>query len=193
MQKNLERLGLEPGHLLCNEYEPLRWQWLRETLESFIPQDLRNSIMTSELDGRIIGQLQPEMFDKVLVDAPCSNDRSWLFASDVSQAALRLAERRALPALQIQLLSSAIKSLRPGGSLVYSTCTLSKAENCDVLAKILDTFDNILPVDLSEIVSKVSHEFCLAAGTQHGLLVTPTLDKPWGPMYVAKLKKTLTA
>lgn len=180
-----------PAHLHCNEYDHLRYRWLKQTLESFIPPHVMDSVKTTELDGRKIGPLQPERFDKVLVDAPCSNDRSWLFSSDTQQAALRIAGRKDLPVVQIQLLSSAIEALRPGGSLVYSTCTLSRAENCDVIAELLSTFSCILSVDLSEIASAVSHEFSFAAGMRHGLLVVPTRDKPWGPMYVAKIKKRL--
>ncbi|KAJ1116803.1 hypothetical protein NDU88_005008 [Pleurodeles waltl] len=155
-----------PAHLHCNEYDNLRYRWLKQTLDSFIPPHVMDSVTTTDLDGRKIGHLQPEMFDKVLVDAPCSNDRSWLFSSDPQQAALRIAERKDLPVVQIQLLSSAIEALRPGGSLVYSTCTLSRAENCDVIAELLSTFNSILPVDLSEIASAVSREFSFAAGVR---------------------------
>ncbi|XP_008984685.3 tRNA (cytosine(34)-C(5))-methyltransferase, mitochondrial isoform X4 [Callithrix jacchus] len=95
-----------PGYLHCNEYDSLRFRWLRQTLESFIPQPLINVIKVSELDGRKMGDAQPEMFDKVLVDAPCSNDRSWLFSSDSQKASCRISQGRNLPLLQIELLRS---------------------------------------------------------------------------------------
>ncbi|XP_013359000.1 PREDICTED: putative methyltransferase NSUN3 isoform X2 [Chinchilla lanigera] len=98
-----------PGYLYCNEYDSLRLRWLKQTLESFIPQPLRNVIKVSELDGREIGDAQPETFDKVLVDAPCSNDRSWLFSSDSQMAAWRIHHRRSLPVLQLELLSASHK------------------------------------------------------------------------------------
>ncbi|XP_021570042.1 tRNA (cytosine(34)-C(5))-methyltransferase, mitochondrial, partial [Carlito syrichta] len=93
-----------PGYLHCNEYDGLRLRWLRQTLESFIPQPLINVIKVSELDGREMGDAQPETFDKVLVDAPCSNDRSWLFSSDSQKAAWRISQRKNLPVLQVELL-----------------------------------------------------------------------------------------
>ncbi|GAB1300360.1 tRNA (cytosine(34)-C(5))-methyltransferase, mitochondrial [Apodemus speciosus] len=125
-----------PGYLLCNEYDRPRGRWLRQTLESFIPQPLINVIKVSELDGREMGDAQPATFDKmahflralgdsdkvtvgaffiwwllrfsgnsdVLVDAPCSNDRSWLFSSDSQKAAYRIRQRQNLPVLQVQLL-----------------------------------------------------------------------------------------
>ncbi|NXJ05944.1 NSUN3 protein, partial [Odontophorus gujanensis] len=179
-----------PGQFHCNEYDELRSRWLKQTMESFIPQPLFNLITVSNLDGRQIGDLKPEIYDKVLVDAPCSNDRSWLFSSDIQQATLRLLQRKELSVLQFQLLRSAIKALRPGGSLVYSTCTLSKAENSDVINLILNSCTNVMPVDLSEIAKALSQEFAFHSDMQqHELLVLPEKGRAWGPMYVAKLKK----
>nr|XP_060622908.1 tRNA (cytosine(34)-C(5))-methyltransferase, mitochondrial [Anolis sagrei ordinatus] len=179
-----------PGLLHCNEYDHLRSLWLKQTLESFIPESVMNTVALSQLDGQQIGNLQPEHFDKVLVDAPCSNDRSWLFSSDIQQAALRLAQRKLLSAIQIQLLRSAVKALRPGGYLVYSTCTLSKAENSDVITHILNSCSNVLPVDMGPLASSVSQEFTFAPCVQpHELIVLPQRGKAWGPMYISKLKK----
>ncbi|KAM5281153.1 tRNA (cytosine(34)-C(5))-methyltransferase, mitochondrial [Ctenodactylus gundi] len=180
-----------PGYLHCNEYDSLRLRWLRQTLESFIPQPLINVIKISELDGREMGDAQPETFDKVLVDAPCSNDRSWLFSSDSQKAAYRIHQRRNLPVLQIELLRSAIKALRPGGLLVYSTCTLSKAENQDVISEILNSYSNIMPVNIKAIARNCCEDFTFApSGQECDLLVIPDKGKAWGPMYVAKLKKS---
>ncbi|KAM6141008.1 tRNA (cytosine(34)-C(5))-methyltransferase, mitochondrial [Pterocles gutturalis] len=179
-----------PGQFHCNEYDDLRSRWLKQTIESFIPDPLINLITVSELDGREIGNLKSELYDKVLVDAPCSNDRSWLFSSDIQQATHRLIQRKALSSLQFQLLRSAIKALRPGGLLVYSTCTLSKAENSDVINLVLNSYSNVVPVDISEMAKAVSQEFTFLSGLQqHELLVLPEKGRAWGPMYVAKLKK----
>ncbi|XP_047927659.2 tRNA (cytosine(34)-C(5))-methyltransferase, mitochondrial isoform X2 [Anser cygnoides] len=95
-----------PGQFHCNEYDDLRSRWLKQTMESFIPDPLVNLITVSKQDGRQIGDFKPESYDKVLVDAPCSNDRSWLFSSDTQQAKLRLIQRKELSSLQFQLLSS---------------------------------------------------------------------------------------
>ncbi|XP_047927660.2 tRNA (cytosine(34)-C(5))-methyltransferase, mitochondrial isoform X3 [Anser cygnoides] len=96
----------QTGQFHCNEYDDLRSRWLKQTMESFIPDPLVNLITVSKQDGRQIGDFKPESYDKVLVDAPCSNDRSWLFSSDTQQAKLRLIQRKELSSLQFQLLSS---------------------------------------------------------------------------------------
>ncbi|XP_044143741.1 tRNA (cytosine(34)-C(5))-methyltransferase, mitochondrial-like isoform X1 [Bufo gargarizans] len=178
-----------PGHLHCNEPDIRRSQWLKETLESFVPSPHLNAISTSELDGRLIGKLHAKSYDKVLVDAPCSNDRSWLFSSDALQAAERISQRKVLPAVQVELLRSAIHALRPGGSVVYSTCTLSEAENSAVVSSVLNSCRDVLSVDLSDLANTLSHEFTFSAHVTHGLLVLPRKGKAWGPMFVSKLIK----
>ncbi|XP_007885220.2 tRNA (cytosine(34)-C(5))-methyltransferase, mitochondrial [Callorhinchus milii] len=179
-----------PGHLLCNEPDNLRYKWLQQTLDSFVPEDVKRSIISvTQRDGRYFGSHLPEMYDKVLVDAPCSNDRSWLFSSDLFQTCTRIAHRPKLPTLQRQLLRSGVNALRPGGSLVYSTCTLSHAENDDVVSSLLNSCDNIQAVDLTELSCALSHDFTFAKGIQHGLLIVPERSKTWGPLYVSKLCK----
>ncbi|RXM27298.1 ADP-ribosylation factor-like protein 13B [Acipenser ruthenus] len=181
--------SIDSGILHCNEWDILRWKWLKQTLESFLPTDLYSAVMVSNLDGRHIGESEPGMYDKVLVDAPCSNDRSWLFSSDDVQAGTRIEQRDKLPALQKQLLRSAVEALRPGGTVVYSTCTLSRAENSDVIVSVLSSCDNIELVDLTGQMASMSQHFTFAPGNMLGHLVIPERGKTWGPMYVAKLKK----
>ncbi|KAJ0056587.1 hypothetical protein NL108_010509, partial [Boleophthalmus pectinirostris] len=90
-----------PDLLCCNEPDPHRREWLAKTMESFLPPSLNSCVTVSAQDGRYFGQSEPSKYDKVLVDVPCSNDRSWLYSPGGLQ---RLRERAMLPALQTQLL-----------------------------------------------------------------------------------------
>lgn len=88
---------------------------------------------------------------------------------------------------------SAIKALRPGGLLVYSTCTLSKAENQDVISEILTSNSTVVPVDISGLTRTCSQDFTFAPTNQKcSLLVIPDKGKAWGPMFIAKLKKIVS-
>ncbi|XP_040194658.1 tRNA (cytosine(34)-C(5))-methyltransferase, mitochondrial [Rana temporaria] len=178
-----------PELLHCNEPDVHRSMWLRKTLESFVPLSHMNVLSTTQLDGRLIGKLYASSYDKVLVDAPCSNDRSWLFSSDTERAKSRISERKILPVIQTELLRSAINALRPGGTLVYSTCTLSKAENSDVISDVLNSCSDVTSLDLSHLAKTLSNEFRFAEQVPHGLLVLPDKGKSWGPMFVSKLIK----
>ena len=93
-------------------------------------------IETKNFDARNIGNAYPNMADKVLVDAPCSGlgvlrrkpDARWRKdKKDLDN----------LPKLQMEILCSAAKAVKPGGVLVYSTCTITKAENQAIIDKFL--------------------------------------------------------
>uniref|UniRef100_A0A2R5L697 Putative trna and rrna cytosine-c5-methylase nucleolar protein nol1/nop2 n=2 Tax=Ornithodoros turicata TaxID=34597 RepID=A0A2R5L697_9ACAR len=81
----------------------------------------------------------PQQFDKILVDAPCTGlgQRPRLFYR------LSVKEFQSYPPQQKRLLESAMQLLKPGGTLVYSTCSISTAENEDVVAWALQKFPDI--------------------------------------------------
>ena len=98
-------------------------------------------IETKLLDARKIGEKFFETADKVLVDAPCSG-----LGVIRRKADLRLKknflEIEKLPSLQLEILESAAKSLKIGGILIYSTCTIIKRENDEVVEKFLSANEN---------------------------------------------------
>jgi 16S rRNA (cytosine967-C5)-methyltransferase len=76
-------------------------------------------------------------FDRVLVDAPCSDLGALASRPDARwRKSPRTIER--LAELQGRILARAAQALRPGGALVYSTCTISRRENDDRVAALLD-------------------------------------------------------
>lgn len=93
-------------------------------------------IETKLLDARKIGEKYFEMADKVLVDAPCSGLGVIRRKADL-RLKKNLEEIAELPRLQLEILESAAKSLKVGGILVYSTCTILKSENDEVVEKFL--------------------------------------------------------
>ena len=84
-------------------------------------------------------------YDKVLVDAECTHDGSIKHLAKFAQWGWSTFERRfldadrltALATLQLGLLRSGFRALRPGGSLVYSTCSFAKAQNEEIVAALL--------------------------------------------------------
>uniref|UniRef100_A0A3P8TSW5 NOP2/Sun RNA methyltransferase 3 n=1 Tax=Amphiprion percula TaxID=161767 RepID=A0A3P8TSW5_AMPPE len=202
-----------PVLLCCNEPDPHRRDWLAKTLESFLPHSLNSRVIVSSQDGRSFGQSEAGVYDKVLVDAPCSNDRSWLYSCSNQQGEQRLKERARLPVLQAQLLRSALSAVRPGGIVVYSTCTLSSFENCAVIETALSDFPEAEPEDLwEEIAVPLSKYFAFSSHPGHGqtphkpslkpqngtvssyqhrlgILVVPQPGKTWGPMFLSRIRR----
>ena len=99
-------------------------------------------------DGRNSGERYKESFDAILLDAPCSGLGVLSRRLD-SRFKKEAADVEALAALQRELLASAYQALKPGGRLVYSTCTLSKAENSDNAAWFLEQYPDLRAADFS--------------------------------------------
>lgn len=95
-----------------------------------------NIIHPELIDAVTIGEVYPEKADRVLVDAPCSGlgvlrrkpDARWKNKAELLKT---------LPILQTAILSSASKAVKPGGILVYSTCTIAREENQAVVEAFL--------------------------------------------------------
>jgi 16S rRNA (cytosine1407-C5)-methyltransferase len=80
-------------------------------------------------DGGVVGKLTPERFDRVLLDAPCSSEAQFTRLDPASWAHWSPRKVRESARLQARLIRSAWAALKPGGRLVYSTCSLSPEEN----------------------------------------------------------------
>ena len=120
------------GVLLANEINPKRAAVLDSTLERL---GVRNAVITSMRPDRLCPLLKKQ-FDAVLVDAPCSGEG--MFRKD-PQAVSDWSEEHVLACAERQsaILNSAAETVKPGGRLVYSTCTFSEDENEKVVSGFL--------------------------------------------------------
>ena len=135
--KTTHLAALMKGHglLLANEIHPTRVWELAENLERW---GVRNAVITNETPARLAGCLEG-FFDKILVDAPCSGEgmfrRSEAARRDWSPTLVASCAVR-----QTTILELAVRMLKPGGSLAYSTCTFNPHENEQVIRRLLDDF-----------------------------------------------------
>jgi len=125
------RLGGE-GFLLCNEFNPKRARILSRNIERM---GIANALVTNAHPEDLAKRLQG-FFDRVLVDAPCSGEgmfrKEEAAVTDWSQETVEMCARR-----QQEILHSAAQLVRPGGRLVYSTCTFAPEENEQTVAAFL--------------------------------------------------------
>ena len=128
---HLAWLMRQQGELVVNELSRNRAQRLQRNLKLM---NIVATVLTGP--GESLGRRLGPTFDRVLVDVPCSGTgRVWLGDPRTwGEWSVRAVKR--LAKLQRMLLHSGIAALKPGGTLVYSTCSLLQEENEAVLAKI---------------------------------------------------------
>jgi 16S rRNA (cytosine967-C5)-methyltransferase len=120
------------GELVAADDDALRLQRVRENLE----RGGRTAVLlTADLRERP-ASLEPASFDRVLVDAPCSATGVIRRHPDI-KLLRRPGDAAAFAATQRKILTTAFELLRPGGSLIYCTCSVLPAENEAVVAAFL--------------------------------------------------------
>jgi len=124
------------GIVLANELSASRLKSLHNNL---VRCGILNTAM-SHLDARKIGEFAAELFDFVLLDAPCGGEGT-VRKDPMALNHWQLEKVNELAALQKELVQSAYRALKPGGKLVYSTCTLSMEENQQVANYLIDQTD----------------------------------------------------
>ena len=120
------------GLLVCNEINPKRAKILSSNVERF---GVENALVLNEHPAKLAERF-PAYFDRILVDAPCSGEgmfrKEEAAVTDWSQETVEMCAGR-----QQEILRSAAQMLRPGGRLVYSTCTFSPEENEGTISEFL--------------------------------------------------------
>lgn len=138
----LSALMNNQGVLVANELSSSRLKVLAANMKRM---GVANCAL-SHFDAAIFGDYMFESFDSILLDAPCSGEgtvrkdadalKNWSIDSNIDIAAV-----------QKKLIRSAFLALKPGGTLVYSTCTLTPLENQQVCDALLDEFTDAIKVD----------------------------------------------
>lgn len=133
------------GLLVANEISASRAKALLRNLEL---SGVTNALVTNETPKRLAGYF-PEFFHKILVDAPCSGEG--MFRKDPEVAKTWDEERPPyFGKLQQEIIQHAISMLKPGGLLMYSTCTFSPDENEGLISYVLEQFPEMELLDMED-------------------------------------------
>lgn len=169
------------GAILANEFSASRVKVLHANISRC---GIQNVALT-HFDGRVFGAALPKAFDAILLDAPCSGEgvvrkdpdalKNWSVESNLDIAST-----------QRELIDSAFHALRPGGTLVYSTCTLNRDENEEVCLWLKAQYpDAVEFLPLNDLFASAED-----AITPEGFLhVFPQIYDCEG-FFVARLRKT---
>ncbi len=133
----------EPGLMLANDVNPKRLRQLTHNLNRVWAY---NSAVC-RVNWFSFGKNMPNFFDHILLDAPCSWE--WTaYKSDFALKHWKIEEINKIAGTQFQLLVSAIKATKPGGTIIYSTCTINPYENEYIINKALDFFKDDISIEL---------------------------------------------
>ncbi len=126
----------ETGRVVANDNNKIRFFKLKANVEL---QGAAN-VTLSLKGGELFGREQPESFDRILLDAPCSAEGRFNIHDPASYHYWKPAKIKEMSRKQKMLFASAFHALRPGGILVYSTCTFAPEENEGVLTWAFEKF-----------------------------------------------------
>ncbi len=168
------------GSITAFELHPHRAELIRETLARLgaVKADIKVR------DATVFDPQYESAFDAVLVDAPCSG----LGGGSKPEAVFRRTDSGidALAELQYAILSACARCVRPGGALVYSTCTLSRREDERVIERFTDEHAGFTLVPLGEFLP----EGLRGRGDKGRIRLFPHVDGTEG-FFIAKLERKL--
>ena len=179
------------GEIAAVEVVKGRFFKLRANLEA----QGATAVRTFLQDGTKVWRYRPEHFDRVLLDAPCSSEGRFHLSDPQTFAYWSPRKIKEMAHKQRRLLYSAVQCLKPGGTLVYSTCSFAPEENEAILDKTLRRFGDALhlePLGLElenmqpPLKSWQGRPF--KSSLQHARRLFPT--ETMEGFFVAKLRKT---
>lgn len=123
----------DSGLLVSNEINTQRSRILSQNIERM---GIKNAIVTNE-DSFVLASHFPDFFNAIQVDAPCSGEGMFRKLPEAIEQ-WSMENVAICAARQKEILDNAAVMLKPGGTIVYSTCTFSKEENEDVIEYFLE-------------------------------------------------------
>jgi 16S rRNA (cytosine967-C5)-methyltransferase len=137
------------GRIIAQDIQPDRLELIRENCSRLGVTCVEASIAPSGIIAN-----PAKKFDRILVDAPCSNTGVMRRRVDLRWR-IRPEEIERLRAGQLDLLRQAAPRLKPGGTLVYSTCSLEPEENAEVMKQFLAEHSQFKMVNERELLPVV--------------------------------------
>jgi NOL1/NOP2/sun family putative RNA methylase len=131
------------GQIIANDNNAIRLEKLKANAAL---QGATNVAVLEAGEGGMVWKENHEAFDKVLLDAPCSSEGRFQLDTPSTYGYWREDTNRKMAKDQRRLLKSAVLSVKPGGTLVYSTCTFSPEENEMVVQWALETYGDALEI-----------------------------------------------
>jgi 16S rRNA C967 or C1407 C5-methylase (RsmB/RsmF family) len=174
--------ALTTGSIILNEVSANRRRRLDEVVRTHVPPAYLPKAQVTGYDANQFGLKRENKFDRVLLDAPCSSERH-LLEQDSEMKEWKVSRTKQLAQRQYSLLCSALLALKPGGTLIYSTCSISPLENDGVVERLLERKKGTVEVDPE------TSDLDDLEKTRFGFQVFPDRAQGMGPIYFSRLRK----
>ena len=174
------------GSLVSNDRSAARRNRLLNVLDSCLPQNLRSVVKVTGHDSTKWSLYEKDMYDSVLLDAPCSSERHVI---NDSKALDEWSPNRPkmLSKQQFAMLCAAFDAAKSGGFILYSTCSICDMENEDVIDRLFKKRENRFEeVDMLSINPQL--ETC-SEKLSHGRIILPDVQDGLGPLYFCLIRK----
>lgn len=140
------------GHIVACDVSAKRLEGATRRLRRAGIFNVESRALSSERDPWV--KRQREKFDRVLVDAPCTGTGTWRRNPDAKWT-LTPQDAAELEALQRRILDSAARLVKPGGRIVYATCSLLPQENEQQAEWFAMTHPDFTPLPVAQVWSRV--------------------------------------
>ncbi len=168
------------GKLISNDRSPDRRMRLSKVINASLTDEEKAIIRITGFDSSSWGVYEKDVYDAILLDAPCSSERHVI--NDTSHLDIWSPNRpKRLAVTQYAMLSSALIAAKKGGYILYSTCSINDNENEKIIEKLFKRHSN----EVSEIPVDIPY----GEKRSHGMIVLPDTSAGRGPMYLCLLKK----
>lgn len=176
----IAELMKDKGEILATDVSMERLQ----LVEKHVRRLKLSSVKIKLADAERLTEFIQDEFDRILVDAPCSSLGTARNHPEVLRRAKK-EEFKELSEKQFRILSQSWKLLKKGGILLYSTCTITKEENTEVIKAFAEQTPDVEVIDLRKRLEDYGVE---GLWDGFGFLMLP--DETLTPFYVSALKKT---
>lgn len=174
------------GKLISNDRSAQRRTRLAKVINSCLPETLRQNITITGHDGTTWSLYEKDVYDCILLDAPCSSERH-VITDSTALSIWSPSRPKRLAIQQFAMLVAALDATVDGGYILYSTCSINPIENELVIEKLSKKRTGIFEeISIEEVAPEIvkASEKC-----PNGRIILPDSYSSCGPLYFCLLKK----
>ena len=175
------------GTLISNDRSASRRNRLINVLDTCLSPQLRSSVKVTGHDSTTWSLHEKNMYDRILLDAPCSSERHVL--NDQKALSIWSPNRpKQLSIQQFAMLAAALDTAKDGAYILYSTCSICPLENELIIDKLGRKRSGMFEeIDLIQAHPELERQ---SESLSHGYIVLPDVQEGAGPLYFCLIRKT---